>query len=145
MKILIASLLFVAAGMLIGCTGPDPNADLVPQAVSPIADVPLPLGFEMDESKSKNRTEPTSGIRVVDHLFAGKEDKNAVAKFYRNRMSATRWTLANDRFDNGTWCLQFLKDKEQCDIKIYEKGLFPKTYIGISLGPVGKSADSGQR
>ncbi|MBI5722349.1 MAG: hypothetical protein HZA50_00150 [Planctomycetes bacterium] len=145
MKTLIAALLFVAAGAVGGCTPPDPNADLSSQAVSPIADVPLPLSFEMDESQSKNLTEPGSGFRTVDHLFKGKDDKNAVAKFYRNRMKDTRWTNTLDRFDGGTWSLQFQKEKEQCDIRIFEKGLFPKTYIAIKLSPVGKPVDGGDK
>src|SRR3990172_3595374 len=69
---------------------PEPPPGLVAQAYPPIPDLPVPLGFHMDEQRSRNTA--AGGIRVVQHLYKGRADKFELQRFYRQQMRIAGWT-----------------------------------------------------
>jgi len=119
---------------------------LVAQARPPIPDVPVPVGFRLDQRKSRNFA--AAGTRYVDHRYRGGDDKYAVARFYKSHMPISRWALVTDMFVQGNILLDFEKETERCRITIDDGCLFHASHLTIQLwttgriptrAPVGKS------
>ena len=75
-----------------------PPLELVARAHPPIVDLPVPIGFDLDEGRSRNFA--AAGARYVDHLYKGGSDRFAVARFYKRHMPISRWVLVTDRSRN---------------------------------------------
>jgi hypothetical protein len=110
--------------------------DLVAQSRPPIPDVPMPVGFELDQGKSRNFA--AAGQRYVDHLYKGGSDKYAVARFYKRQMPVSRWTLVTDMFAQGNITLDFEKQTERCRITVYDGSLLHPTKVKVQLWSFGK-------
>lgn len=94
-----------------------PNtAGLAARGQSPIADVPVPVGFELDESVSRGFE--SSGARFIDHTYVGDAKKHAVEDFYRRHMPNKGWQLRGAQMTQGTYLLKYEKNDELCDVRI---------------------------
>jgi len=137
--LLSASLAAVAAG----CDGTQnvndpsernrvaPILELRAQARPPIPDLPVPIGFRLDEGKS--RTFEAGGARYIDHVYRGGADKFTVARFFKKQMQISRWTLMASMFVQGNIRLDFEKGAERCSITITDGDLFNKTHVKMQL------------
>ncbi len=110
--------------------------DLVAQSRPPIPDVPLPVGFELDQAKSRNFA--AAGQRYIDHVYKGGSDKYAVARFYKRQMPVSRWTLVTDMFTQGDITLDFEKPPERCRITVFDGSLLHPTKVKVQLWGSGK-------
>jgi hypothetical protein len=137
----------LAAAMLAGCGGQGAttegtaprtvNPGLVPRSQPPIGDVPIPLGFDLDENKSIDFV--VAGSRFANHRYKGGAEKLEVKRFYERQMPINRWTLTTSMFVGGDINMDFEKDSERCRVTVTDGGLFHKSYILIRLwtsGPV---------
>src|ERR1051325_4894181 len=96
----ISPLLAVLALGGCGLFGQKNDAPLIPDARSPISDVPIPAGFTMmDDSSSKVIT--GSSLRVVDHGYKGSDDLLPVVTFYKNVMPGKDWTFVDQTQVSG--------------------------------------------
>ena len=124
-------LLTVAAAMLItGCLQPQNAAsgrtgrsrrkskrsELAAISRPPVADLPVPKGFRLNESRS--RTFAEAGSRYVDHVYEGNADKYTISRFYKRHMPIYRWVLTTDMLVQGKIILDFEKDNERSRIII---------------------------
>ncbi|MCE5276983.1 MAG: hypothetical protein ABFD92_19885 [Planctomycetaceae bacterium] len=90
--------------------------DLIPLATSPIADVPVPMGFKI---KEKQTLEFGAGsARYLEHTYKGRADKWELNRFFRQQMQANRWQFINYLVTDGEFTLEFEKDNERCRIII---------------------------
>ena len=148
-RMLIAGLLVASAMLLGGCNKPQAvdsagggyrevsaPTGLVAKARPSIADVPEPIGFKLDERRS--RYFAAAGARYVDHLYKGRADKWAVGRFYKRQMPISRWVRVTDRFVQGGIVLDFEKETERCVIQIVKGSLFHPTYIKVQLWTSGR-------
>jgi hypothetical protein len=139
----------LASGLVFGCTKTEtidassgaPRQmraanDLVAQARPPIPDVPLPIGFELNEGKSRNFA--AAGLRWVDHMYKGGSDKFAVARFYKRQMPVSRWTLVTDMFTQGDITLDFEKQAERCRVIVSDGSLLHPTRVKVQLWTSGR-------
>jgi len=94
----------------------DPVQDLVGSARPLIPDVPVPIGFSLDESQSRNYT--IGSGRIIDHTYRGRADKIAVKQFYERQMVVQRWSLVSAMFVTGDVTMDFEKENERCHIVI---------------------------
>jgi len=117
-----------------GTVGPMP--ELVPLNRPPIADIPVPLGFHLEEGKSRNFS--AAGARYVDHVFSGSADKFAVGRFYKRQMPISRWTMVTDMFVQGDIMLDFEKESERCRILVTGGGTFRSTKVKVALWTSGR-------
>jgi hypothetical protein len=111
--------------------------ELIPRARPPIADLPVPSGFDLDQRRSVDYA--LSGARIVVHIYTGWPDKFSVKRFYERQMPISRWVLTTSMFERGEIILDFEKETERCRITTTEEGLFRKTHIRASMwtsGPV---------
>jgi len=139
-----------AALCLAGCNGQPNSADasggayrevaaplqLVAKAHPPILDVPVPMGFELDEGRSRNFA--AAGARYVDHLYKGGEDRFAVARFYKRQMPISRWVLVTDMFVQGDIMLDFEKETERCRIVVCDGSMLSPTHLKVQLWTTGR-------
>jgi hypothetical protein len=120
----------------IGSSGPEavPEPDsLVAQARPPLPDVPMPVGFDLQDSKSRSVAAP--GVRLVDHWYTGREDKWAVGRFFKRQMPASQWTLDSDRMNVGDIILEFSKVRERVTVTVGDAS-WGKTSIHVEIRPV---------
>ncbi len=117
-----------------GDVGPLP--ELVAMRRPPIADLPVPIGFDLKESKSRNFS--AAGARYIDHAYGGRADKFAVGRFYKRQMPISRWTLVTDMFVQGDIMIDFEKDSERCRISISDGGFFGSTRIQMAVWTSGR-------
>lgn len=82
----------------------------------PVADLPVPRGFRLNESRS--RTFAEAGSRYVDHVYEGNAGKYTLSRFYKRHMPIYRWVLTTDMLVQGEIILDFEKDNERARIII---------------------------
>ncbi len=149
--------LMVGAALLVGCNqtnssssgtaknGPKNRSSaggtLFAMAHPPIADLPVPFGFDLDEGRSRHWT--MGSIRLVDHVYEGSGDKFVVARFYRTQMPINRWELVRDVFAQGDIILDFDKGNERCHVVISEDGWGNRLEIKVLLSSSGKIPSAG--
>lgn len=110
--------------------------NLIAKARPPIPDVPVPIGFSLDEGQSHNYA--AAGVRIIDHVYKGGEDKFDVGRFYRKQMPVGGWTLVTDTFARGNLILDFEKDMESCSVTVGNGSLFHRTFIQVELRTRGR-------
>ncbi len=113
-----------------------PPIELIAKARPPIADMPIPIGFELDERHSRNFA--GGGARYVDHLYRGSADKWVVARFYKRQMPTHRWMFDTDIFAQGDIRMDFRKEMERCQVIITNGSLLHPTYIKVQLWTTGR-------
>jgi len=119
-----------------------PVSELV-AGVAWIADLPVPVGFKLDQGKSRNYS--AGGFRFVDHTYKGRADKLAVKRFYERQMPINRWTLTMSMFVRGEIRLDFEKETERCLIIIGDGSLFHPVRIQVQMYTSGQVATPGQK
>jgi len=120
-----------------------PVAELVAQGRPPIPDLPLPIGFKLDEGKSRDYA--LSGARFVDHTYKGSANKLAVKRFYERQMPINRWVLTTAMFVRGDVILDFEKQTERCRIIVTDGSLFNPTRIKVQLWTSGRIETPNQK
>ncbi len=117
--------------------GSDKNAPLIASPNSPIADVPIPVGFHMTEDSTSNIS-PAAGVRVVDHRYKGSDDLLPIVKFYRDQMPEKGWTwIEQNQARGGEVTLHFTKNNEDCVITV-TPGSWGKNFVQVKIDPIAK-------
>ncbi|HET6429084.1 MAG TPA: hypothetical protein VFJ30_11775 [Phycisphaerae bacterium] len=144
------ALVLVLSACLCGCTeqtstvgAVDDNqqlldlpAELAAQVRPPILDLPVPVGFRMDERRSRDFA--AAGARYVDHVYKGRSDKFAVGRFYKRNMPRSRWVLVTDMFVQGDIMLDFEKQTERCRIIVAGGDLIHTVHVKAQLWTTGR-------
>jgi len=112
---------------------------LSPHKNLPIPDLPIPEGFRLVDKESGN-WDGTGGLRLVDHLYKGREDRLDVRKFYEDQMPTYQWELESATFTHGSFFLDFQKDDERCLVMIGPGGWYYNTHIRVRIHSVGNVA-----
>ena len=110
--------------------------ELIPRGQAPIPDLPVPFGFKLKESKSRDYA--FAGARFVDHVYRGRANKQLVKRFYERQMPINRWVLSTAMFVRGEVMLDFEKETERCRVVITDGSLFHPTYIKVRLWTSGR-------
>lgn len=135
--LMLAAVVCVAVGCNSGAgSNPSPGGgphELQQQANPPVLDLPLPMGFKYDESKATARQEP--GMRIINHVYQGSDDKYSVARFYRKQMPVMGWNIRFESLDKGVLTLEFEKEAETCRIELKDSGWFGGTEIVARVYP----------
>lgn len=118
-----------------GSTTMGPVPEVVAMGRPPIADMPVPIGFSLNEGKSRNFS--AAGARYVDHVYKGSADKFAVGRFYKSQMPINRWALVTDMFVQGDIMLDFEKDTERCRVTITD-GNWGSTVVKVAMWTSGR-------
>jgi hypothetical protein len=111
---------------------------LVPQPHPRLDDLPVPIGFRLAESRSRDFQ--AGGARYVDHLYKGTSDRLAVKRFYKRYMPENHWVFVTDIFVQGGTSVDFEKGLERCRVTISRGSLFHPTYIKLAIWTTGRTA-----
>jgi len=118
----------------------EPMTEVPAQAGSPIADVPVPVGFNLDQEHSRNAS--AAGARFVDHIYKGSGDKRTVHWFFKRQMPVSRWALMRDTFSQGQIQMDFDNSRETCRVTITDGwSIWPWSHpvkVNVVVLPVGK-------
>jgi hypothetical protein len=142
-------LLLALSAVLAGCGGSSesvgastdgpsavgPIPELVAMRRPPIEDLPVPIGYYLEDG---SRDFAAAGARYIDHVFKGRADKFAVGRFYKRQMPISRWTLVTSMFVEGDIILDFEKDTERCRVTVSDIGLFGSTRLKMAVWTSGR-------
>ncbi len=110
--------------------------ELVAQTRPPILDLPVPIGFSLDERRSRNFAGAVA--RYVDHLYKGRADKFAVGRFYKRNMPISRWVLVTEIGIQGDITLDFEKRTERCRIIVSKGDWLNTVHVKAQLWTTGR-------
>jgi hypothetical protein len=147
--------LYVLAALAVGCndsemdtgdqaggSGSSDPMELIARPDPPILDIPVPIGFELNEDRSRHRS--AAGIRFIDHMYLGRAEKFAVVRFYKRHMERKGWSLMNSQYAQGRSTMSFEKKTagftEECLISIAKAGMWDRVQIVVAVGPRGPAA-----
>jgi hypothetical protein len=133
-----APVAIILAAALSGCTTfttTNQNLPLIPVVHPPVADVPIPAGFQM---APKSSSKEVNSLRFVDHYYTGEDDLQPVVKFYRDEMPKLKWEKKEQTQPNGKEVsIQFTKANETCVVTV--KQLTFSTEIHVRIDPAGRN------
>ncbi len=148
----LAGVLILAVAGLAGCEGGGPSlagplvgdndggsakvrseVGLVPRARPPIPDLPVPVGFKLVESVSRDYE--SDNLRFVDHTYRGDAALVQVKRFVNEQMPRKGWTLETSQFVRGVHTLRFRKGEELAVAEIaMDQNLFGQTTARLIYG-----------
>ncbi len=120
-----------------------PVSGLVPRTSPPIADLPVPIGFEIVDAISRHYEAGAS--RYIDHTYKGAADRFAVEAFYKEQMPRNGWTGVQFRLVRGRMVLEFRKKMELATVEIASQDKWAVgrvTEITLTLAPAAGSGPS---
>jgi hypothetical protein len=132
---LIALFFSGCAGLDIGLDGNKNSPSKPPQQANayPFSDIPVPLNFSRDESKSWIYESGTGTVKVARLFFSGYKNIDAVLIFYQNEMLNKGWSLVNSIKTEKEHLINFQKEGWLCTIRL--NGNILSTFIEIQAGP----------
>ncbi len=135
----ILGALVVAVISAFGCSTVQrsPQREIVVADNLVIADLPVPGGFKIDNSRSFFSVVPGSSTRIVFVTYTGRGDALRLMDFFRQNMAISGWKIKSEAGDFGAYVLRFDKDREAAEVRIIP-GRF-STEFTVALNP--KPAD----
>ena len=135
---------FLPLAFFNGCAGPDgfnldqfgPTPPAEPAIINnalPFVDVPVPNGFNRDQSKSFVY-DGGNEMKVGHLFFSGSTGLEPTVEFYRNEMINKGWTLINSMASTDT-VLNYQKEGWTCTVIIRPRS-FSRSNLEILIGPV---------
>lgn len=111
------------------------HARLTASTAPLVADIPVPVGFEIVDEASEDWSEGT--MRYLRHRFRGVADKYAVRRFYGEQMPLVRWSLLSDSQVHGRITLRFERENETCNVAIEDDsaGFARRVIVEIVIVP----------
>ena len=133
-------IIFLALPFFSGCAGLDqfekqapPEPAIINNAL-PFVDVPVPDGFNKDQSKSFVYETGSSDMKVGRLFFNGNSGLKLTVEFYQNEMVNKGWTLVNAMASTDT-ILNYQKEGWICTVIIRRRS-FNRSIVEIQIGPV---------
>ena len=148
MKIIKCSLPTIFSGIIIflslaffnGCSGLGQFGKQVPPEPAiinnalPFIDVPVPNGFNRDQSKSFVYETGNNDMKVGRLFFNGASGLKPTVEFYQNEMINKGWALVNSMASTDT-ILNYRKEGWICTVIIRPRS-FNGSIVEIQIGPV---------
>ena len=99
----------------------------------PFTDVPIPNGFDRDQSKSFVYESGSKDVKVGRLYFSGSSNLEETVEFYQNEMINHKWTPGVSFLANNGKILNYQKTGWDCTV-IIESGWLGSN-IEIQIGP----------
>jgi len=131
-------IIFLSLAFFNGCAGldqfdPTPEPAIINNAL-PFVDVPVPDGFNRDQSKSFVYETGSDDMKVGRLFFNGNSGLKPTVEFYQNEMVNKGWTLTNSMASADT-ILNYRKEGWICTVIIRPRS-FSRSIVEIQIGPV---------
>lgn len=136
--IFLGVIIFLSLAFFNGCAGldqfdPTPEPAIINNAL-PFVDVPVPDGFNRDQSKSFIYEAGSNDMKVGRLFFNGDLGLMPTVEFYQNEMVNKGWTLTNSMASTDT-ILNYRKEGWICTVIIRPRS-FNRSIVEIQIGPV---------
>ena len=99
----------------------------------PFTDIPIPMGFDRDQSKSFVFESESKNIKVGRIFFSGSSNLEETIEFYQNEMINHKWTPGVSFLANNGKVLNYQKKGWDCTVIIQSGWL--GSDIEIQIGP----------
>ena len=133
-------IIFLLFPIFNGCAGMDklekeaPPEPLIINNALPFIDVPVPNGFNRDQSKSFIYETGSNDMKVGRLFFNGASGLKQTVEFYQNEMINKGWVLVNSMASTDT-ILNYRKEGWICTVIIRPRS-FSRSIVEIQIGPV---------
>ena len=133
-------IIFLSLAFFSGCAGLDQFEKQVPPEPAiinnalPFIDVPVPNGFNRDQSKSFVYETGNNDMKVGRLFFNGASGLKPTVEFYQNEMVNKGWTLTDSMASTDT-ILNYRKEGWICTVIIRPR-TFNRSIVEIQIGPV---------
>jgi len=132
-------IIFLPLAFFNGCAGldqfdPPPAEPAIINNALPFVDVPVPDGFNRDQSKSFVYETGSNDMKVGRLFFNGNSGLKPTVEFYQNEMVNKGWTLTNSMASTDT-VLNYQKEGWTCTVIIRPRS-FSRSNLEILIGPV---------
>ncbi len=137
--VFLGIIIFLPLVFFNGCAGLDqfdPTPPAEPAIINnalPFVDVPVPDGFNRDQSESFVY-DGGNEMKVGHLFFSGSTGLVPTVEFYRNEMVNKGWTLTNSMASTDT-VLNYQKEGWTCTVIIRPRS-FSRSNLEILIGPV---------
>ena len=137
--VFLGIIIFLSLTFFNGCAGLDQFDPLPPEPAIinnalPFVDVPVPDGFNRDQSKSFVYETGSNDMKVGRLFFNGYSGLKPTVEFYQNEMVNKGWTLTNSMASTDT-ILNYRKEGWICTVIIKPRS-FSRSIVEIQIGPV---------
>ena len=138
--VFLGIIIFLSLAFFNGCAGLDQFEKQVPPEPAiinnalPFADVPVPSGFNRDQSKSFVYETGNNDMKVGRLFFNGASGLKQTVEFYQNEMINKGWALVNSMTSTDT-ILNYRKEGWICTVIIRPRS-FSRSIVEIQIGPV---------
>jgi len=138
--IFLGVIIFLSLAFFNGCAGLDQFEKQVPPEPAiinnalPFIDVPVPNGFNRDQSKSFVYETGNNDLKVGRLFFNGASGLKPTVEFYQNEMVNKGWALVNSMASTDT-ILNYRKEGWICTVIIRPRS-FSRSIVEIQIGPV---------
>ena len=133
-------IIFLPLTFFNGCAGLDQFEKQVPPEPAiinnafPFIDIPVPNGFNRDQSKSFVYETGNNDMKVGRLFFNGASGLKQTVEFYQNEMINKGWVLVNSMSSTDT-ILNYRKEGWICTVIIRPRS-FSRSIVEIRIGPV---------
>jgi len=132
-------IIFLPLAFFNSCAGldqfhPPPAEPAIINNALPFVDVPVPDGFNRDQSKSFVYETGSNDMKVGRLFFNGNSGLKPTVEFYQNEMVNKGWTLTNSMASTDT-ILNYRKEGWICTVIIRPRS-FSRSIVEIQIGPV---------
>ena len=133
-------IIFLSLALFNGCAGLNQFEKQVPPEPAiinnalPFLDVPVPNGFNRDQSKSFVYETGSNDMKVGRLFFNGNSGLKPTVEFYQNEMINKGWALTNSMASTDT-ILNYRKEGWICTVIIRPR-TFSRSIVEIQIGPV---------
>ena len=131
--IIFLPLAFFNGGAGLDQFDPPPEPAIINNAL-PFVDIPVPNGFNRDQSKSFVYETGSNDMKVGRLFFNGNSGLKPTVEFYQNEMVNKGWTLTNSMASTDT-ILNYRKEGWICTVIIRPRS-FSRSIVEIQIGPV---------
>ena len=138
--VFLGIIIFLSLAFFNGCAGLDQFEKQVPPEPAiinnalPFVDVPVPNGFNRDQSKSFVYETGSNDMKVGRLFFNGNSGLKPTVEFYQNEMVNKGWVLVNSMASTDT-ILNYRKEGWICTVIIRPRS-FNRSIVEIQIGPV---------
>jgi hypothetical protein len=138
--VFLGIIIFLSLAFFNGCAGLDQFEKQVPPEPAiinnalPFVDVPVPNGFNRDQSKSFVYETGNNDMKVGRLFFNGNSGLKPTVEFYQNEMVNKGWALVNSMASTDT-ILNYRKEGWICTVIIRPRS-FNRSIVEIQIGPV---------
>ena len=134
------AIIFLSLAFFNGCAGLEqyekqapPEPAIINNAL-PFVDIPVPDGFNRDQTKSFVYETGSDNMKVGRLFFNGNLGLKPTVEFYQNEMVNKGWALVNSMASTDT-ILNYRKEGWICTVIIRPRP-FSRSIVEIQIGPV---------